>query len=237
MWVSGYSARIQRRKMIVMLFRDMSKRVLARDFNQKQPAEAPKKVLHRVLVATLLFSTPCWRGRSEEAVSAAPPPSSANLTLTELRILVSERNENIQMRMLEYEISKRTHRAEKGVFEPQVTGSIEHTDSNRPNNTQQLANLGLLAQSQLSEENTIYEGGLEFLFPTGTKLRAGYVFRDLVNNLQKGNGPEYEMFSGLTLVQPLLKNFGPSATMARIHRLGSSLPGVSTPENADSGGS
>ncbi len=195
---------------------DVSERVYAEDFIQERPPVTRKAAYRSILAGSLLLIAPCYTGRSQDAVSAPPPPSSANLTLAELRTLVSERNENIQMRMLEYEISKRTHRAEKGVFEPQVTGSVEHTDSNRPNNTQQMANLGLLAQSQLSEENTIYEGGLEFLFPTGTKLRAGYVFRDLVNNLQKGNGPEYEMFSGLTLVQPLLKNFGPGATMARI---------------------
>lgn len=41
-----------------------------------------------------------------------------DLTLDNLRGLVAERNENLQMRMLEYEISQRTLRAERGIFEP-----------------------------------------------------------------------------------------------------------------------
>ena len=138
------------------------------------------------------------------------------LTLAELWLLVSDRNENLQMRMLEYEVSQRTLKAEKGIFEPSLVGSVDHTDSQRPNNTQQLANLGLLAEPQLNERNTIYEGGIDFLLPTGAKLRTGYTYRDLLNNLQKGKGPEYEMFAGATLIQPLLKNFGPAATLARI---------------------
>src|SRR5205085_4608473 len=115
----------------------------------------------------------------------------------------------------EAEIGRRTLASEKGIFEPQITGSIERVDSVRPNNTQQLLSLGFSPQPFLSERNTLYNGGVEFLTPLGSKLRTGLTVRELHNNLQQNRG-EVETFAGATLTQPLLKNFGQNATMARI---------------------
>src|SRR5262249_50744835 len=74
----------------------------------------------------------------------------------------------------------------------------------------------LLGASQLNERNSIYSGGLEFLVPSGAKIQTGYTLRELNNNLQHFAGGEFETFLGTSLVQPLLKNFGRAATMARI---------------------
>jgi outer membrane protein len=129
--------------------------------------------------------------------------------------LILDHNESVQVRLLEAEIGAKTEKSERGIFEPQVTGSVEHVDSTRPNNSQQLASLGFSATPFLIEQNTLYNGGLEFLTPIGTKIRSGVTFRDLHNNIQQ-NGAELETFMGFTVSQPLLKNFGLNATMARI---------------------
>jgi outer membrane protein TolC len=129
--------------------------------------------------------------------------------------MVITHNESVQVRILEAEIGRRTLASERGIFEPQVTGSVEHIDSVRPNNSQQIASLGFSAQPFLSEKNTLYNGGIEFLTPLGTRLRTGLTFRELNNNIQQ-RGMELETFVGATLTQPLLKNAGPNATMARI---------------------
>jgi outer membrane protein len=140
----------------------------------------------------------------------------AGFTLEEVIQRVLDHNESVQMEMLEAEISRKVQQAERAIFEPQVVGSVERIDSQRPNNTQQLLSLGFSATPELNERNTLYNGGLEFLLPTGARLRAGYTLRRLSNNLQRGQGAEYETFIGTSLVQPLLKNFGPAATMVRI---------------------
>lgn len=137
------------------------------------------------------------------------------LTLPEMIQMVLDHNESVQVRILEAEIGRRTLASEKGIFEPQITGSIERVDSVRPNNAQQIASLGFSAQPFLKERNTLYNSGLEFLTPIGTKLRTGLTIRELHNNIQQ-NGREMETFLGATLTQPLLKNFGQDATMARI---------------------
>ncbi len=137
------------------------------------------------------------------------------LTLPEMVQMVLDHNESVQVRILEAEIGRRTLDSEKGIFEPQVTGSIERVDSVRPNNAQQIASLGFSAQPFLKERNTLYNSGIEFLTPIGTKLRGGLTIRELNNNIQQ-NGREMETFLGATLTQPLLKNFGTDATLARI---------------------
>src|SRR5436309_1078744 len=95
------------------------------------------------------------------------------LTLQEMVQMVLDHNESVQVRILEAEIGRRTEASEKGIFEPQVTGSVERVDSVRPNNAQQIASLGFSAQPFLNERNTLYNGGIEFLTPIGTKFRTG----------------------------------------------------------------
>ncbi|MBM3879915.1 MAG: TolC family protein [Verrucomicrobia bacterium] len=165
----------------------------------------------------LIFGVAPARGlRAEAGADGAGGVESMDLRLEELRRLVFERNESIQIKQLEAEIGRRTHLAEQGLFEPQVVGTIERTDSQRPNNFQQQANLGFAVRPELLERNTTYDAGLEFFTPIGTRFRAGYTLRELANNIQNGLGPEYETFAGARLVQPLLKNAGTGPTLARI---------------------
>jgi outer membrane protein TolC len=148
---------------------------------------------------------------------------SRDLTIQEVVRRVVEFNESVQMKMLEAEISRKTLKAEKGIYEPAVVGTVEHIDSQRPNNIEEQRSL---LTAQLDERNTLYDGGLEFLSPLGGKFKIEASFHDLHNNLQQqpsvlslSTNPvshEYETFVGLSLVQPLLKNFGIAATEVRI---------------------
>ena len=141
-----------------------------------------------------------------------------DLNQTVRRVL--ERNEAMQMRMLDVEISARVLKAEKGIFEPSVVASFDHLDSKKESTIQEQRSL---LTSEFNQRNNIYDGGLEFLVPTGGRLKFGTSLRDLRNNLQSSITTssnrlrhEYETFAGVSLTQPLLKNFGPNASTARI---------------------
>jgi outer membrane protein TolC len=143
------------------------------------------------------------------------------VTLAEMMRRLLEHNESLQIRQLEAEIGNRTYRAERGLFEPQVVGSLQRDDMQRENNAQQLSSLSLFGTSltEFSERNTLWNAGLETLSPTGAKVRFGYSLRELHNNLQPRLGrsfADFETFVGASLTQPLLKNFGPGPTMARL---------------------
>jgi outer membrane protein TolC len=151
--------------------------------------------------------------------------NALSLAATIERVLAH--NESLQIKQLEAEIGNRTYRAERGIFEPQVVGSVDRTDNRRPNNAQQRAtfnsqilNTPLGTIDRLIERNTIYNGGVEVLTPTGAKVHTGYTLRQLRNNIQgtgiSGPGPDLETFIGANLTQPLLKNFGPGPTMAKM---------------------
>ena len=161
---------------------------------------------------------------------AAPARQPQDLTVRELVQRVVDQNEAVQARLLEFEASRRRYSAEKGIFEPDLTGSVSHERNSRLNTVeQQRATLS----NSFSETNTLYAAGIESLVPTGAKLRLGYSLRDLNNNLQgqpslasRGatNG-EFQSFMGFTITQPLLKNGWFAATMAgiRIAALSSSI--------------
>lgn len=153
-----------------------------------------------------------------DALAQTPPGEPTALTLKEFLRRVVEFNESIQLRVLDYEISRRRLRAEKGIFEPELVASYDRQENQRENTSEQQRSLGL---PLFDEQNNVYSGGLESLLPTGAKLRLGYTLRDLRNNLQRPfftsftNG-EYQTFFGASLVQPLLRNGGIPATMANI---------------------
>ncbi len=155
--------------------------------------------------------------------AATNQPPGREIRLTEVVRRIVENNESIQMKMLEAEISQKTLKAEKGIFEPAIVADIDRVDNQRPNNVQQARSL---LTAELDERNTLYNGGLEFLSPIGSRFKLGVSFRDLQNNLQRQGSilstggtnihHEYETFVGVSLVQPLLKNFGIDATTVRI---------------------
>lgn len=145
---------------------------------------------------------------------AAP---TSGMTIKDVRYRVLEYNERIQSKMLDTEISEKQIKAERGIFEPAVVSSFEASDSKRKNTQEQQAQQ--FFRQVFDERNKTYGGGLEFLAPTGGKFRVGYNMRDLSNNLNSGTN-EYSTTIGVNLAQPLLKNAGWGATMARIRLAG-----------------
>ena len=159
-----------------------------------------------------------------EPTNAAPV---MELKLSDYLQQVLKQNDEVQAQMLETEAGRRKAKSELGIFEPDLEASVVREANQRTNNTQQQAAQN--GESFFSEQNTIYDGGLEQLVPTGGKVRLGYTLSDLNNNVNPygsvittTNNPfikQYQTFMGLTFTQPLLKDGGLSATMAGI-RLG-----------------
>jgi outer membrane protein TolC len=145
---------------------------------------------------------------------------------------VLERNESIQMRMLEFEANRRKALSELGAFEPELTASVSREYNQRENTVEQQRSQ--VGQFLFEEKNNIYQSGIEALVPTGARVRLGYTLRDLNNSLQQRNdifishpatNGEFQSFFRISLTQPLLKNAGFSATLAglRIAALASDI--------------
>ena len=157
---------------------------------------------------------------------AGPPPLQRELALKEFLDSVLERNESLQIRLLEVRIAQKRLKAESGVFDPELLVGYDRVANKRENTAEQRRSSGVTV---FEEENNIYTSGVEGLIPTGAKIRLGYTLSDLRNNLQdpvlgtiytNRPGADYQSFAGISLTQPLLKNAWFSSTMANIRLAG-----------------
>ena len=174
-------------------------------------------------IMTLLAPGLCSGLLSAQAQPVSNQTQFVELKLDDYLQSVRRQNESVQAQMLEVEVNRRKAKGEKGIFEPELVTSILREADKRTNNVQQQASQG--GQLYFDERNTIYDGGIESLIPTGGKVRLGATMSDLVNNINPipifGSvsnkfTQEYQAFVGVTFTQPLLKNGGFAPTLAGI---------------------
>jgi outer membrane protein TolC len=97
-------------------------------------------------------------------------------------------------------------RREKGTFDPELFGSADWSGADTPS-------ASLFAGADVLEtESSRYETGARITLPLGTELTATVnSWRNTSNSAFAALVPEYQSAAGLSLRQPLLKGFGPSA--------------------------
>jgi len=98
-------------------------------------------------------------------------------------------------------------RREKGAFDPELFGSGHWYGADTPS-------ASLFAGADvLQTESSNYEAGARMRLRLGTELSASLnSLRTTTNSAFSTLDPEYQAFGALTLRQPLLKGFGPSAS-------------------------
>ncbi len=169
------------------------------------------------LVPTGHAADPTTASASDPGLTSTPAGSAVftntpwSIPLTNYIALVLQRSEKLQADATSLRATNLYSRAERGIFEPALVGSVEHNENRRQNTARDVVSLG---NSLFDERNNSYTSALEFLVPSGARIRVGYSLRDINNNLQFGartNG-EFETFIGGNIVQPLLKNAGAAAT-------------------------
>src|SRR5436190_12768748 len=181
-----------------------------------------KKAAYGILLGLGIFAGASAQPTNTNTRLVTVVTNLPGLTLQETVQKVLIHNESLQAKLLDAEIARRQYKAEKGIFEPAVVASYDHVDNSRENTAEQASSQ--LGRSAFWEKNNLYNGGLEFLSPIGSKFRLGYDVRRLINSINTSPsfgsttpfGVEYVTTVGATLTQPLLKNFGLAATMARI---------------------
>jgi len=104
------------------------------------------------------------------------------------------------------EAARQAVRREKGVFDPEIFGRADWSGADTPS-------ASLFAGAEVLEtEDSIYQAGARMKFKLGTELTATINSQRLSSNsIFSALEPEYQSFGALSLRQPLLKGFGPSA--------------------------
>lgn len=113
------------------------------------------------------------------------------------------------------------------IFDPELRGSYRYENIDRPQNRQDLVATGggdlLLDEPRIFEErNHRFDSGIGKKTPWGTDVELGTTWSRLDNTLNREvppslYSPEYTTFTGLTMTQPLLRDFGPNVNLTSIH--------------------
>jgi outer membrane protein TolC len=160
----------------------------------------------------------CATPLAQAQTSAATNSTAAlDLTVSDLIQKVLKHNEDLQVKLLDFEASRSKLRSENGIFEPSAYASATDSVDNRQNSSLQAA--ALLSQPFYHDTNITFDGGIEQSLSTGARFHVGYTISDIRDNLQPVSGftnGEYQSFFGFSVSQPLFKNFGPAATMVQI---------------------
>ncbi|MEX1346094.1 MAG: TolC family protein, partial [Desulfobacterales bacterium] len=139
------------------------------------------------------------------------------LSLSELIHRVVAQNQQIQSQKAQWDIKQAEGKGTHAIFEPDFVTSAEYEDNSKKNTPQE--SLNRLGEDVYTERNWDYNVGLEGLVPTGGKVNLGYELRQLSNSVTKDltdEDDEYEMYLGLSVRQPLLKNAGIETTKTAI---------------------
>jgi outer membrane protein len=161
------------------------------------------------------------------AVAAVPAPSlalegpRAEMPTTLVDLVVAALNHNLELRAkrLDPQIDQLRIIEAKGAFDPQFNFNQLTTHDQHPQNAVQFLSTGQLSLDY-HEDIIHYETGFSGLLPTGGQWSLATISERSDNTFNEETSsrfhPEYTSTSRLTLIQPLLKNFGFSATLAEV---------------------
>ncbi|WP_432822660.1 TolC family protein [Trichloromonas sp.] len=155
--------------------------------------------------------------RTPRTVATGDQGPATPLALADLVSLVVADNQQIKGHEAQWGIQKTGVDKAAAIFEPEFVTSLSLADRSQKNTVEEAASRQF--ESIYAERNWDYNASVGGLLPTGGKINLGYTYRRLSNTLTRtltDEDREHQMFLGLSLTQPLLKNAGIDATKAGI---------------------
>ncbi|MBJ7328001.1 MAG: TolC family protein [Chthoniobacterales bacterium] len=153
------------------------------------------------------------------------------ISLRDVVRMALENNMDVKVQRLQPELGEQQMRFAAGAFDPQFGFQTQYAYSKIPQNTQEFISTGGVTEG-FDDPRTFTQENISFNWQLGGKTPLGTQYSVGLNQLQARNDlnilippslffPEYTTVLGLTVTQPLLRNFGPAANLAelRIARL------------------
>lgn len=156
------------------------------------------------------------------------------LTLKDVIAKTLANNNDIQVKSVGRLVEEERVNVAKVPFDPTLEMSYNYQWVNTPQNTQDFISTGggvgsatnpadpILTTPRIFEQrNHVAKAAITNRLPTGTGIEIGSTLRVLDNTLNRQMppsiyNPEFESFTGITLTQPLLRDFGMRANLAEI---------------------
>lgn len=142
--------------------------------------------------------------------------------------LALTRNLDVQILRMEVDIQESRVRQARGEFDPTLEVSTRFEETNRPQNTQEFLGsggnifdpgIGTGEPRPFDESAIRFNMKLEGKTPTGLSYEVGTRLESVENSIQRDSEanlfrPEYTTFLGVTVTQPLLRDFGREVNLA-----------------------
>lgn len=148
------------------------------------------------------------------------------LTLDEALQRVLEKSLDVRIEWLNWAIADAQTEGAWGKFEPAYFLSSTWRESNLPQNALEYAQTGgvfvpLDEPNMFKQQSSLTQTGFEGTLPLGTQYRLFASLGEFRNDLNRQRPPaifypEYAAAVGVTLIQPLLRGFGPSVNLAEV---------------------
>jgi outer membrane protein TolC len=155
---------------------------------------------------------------SKPAPALAVESNTKGMGLSELIQLVVQQNQQSKSQGAQFSIKQAEEEKTHAIFEPDFVTTLRHEDNEQRNTVQETVNR--LFTTIYNERNWDYSASLQGVAATGARYNLGYNYQDLSNTVSKdltNKDHEYQMYLGLSLVQPLMKNAGIETTRTGIN--------------------
>lgn len=169
------------------------------------------RVFRSLAVVSLAFTS---------TLSLSLEAASRVLTLEQAIAGMLQENFQIQLQEQETLISKDAIDSAKGEFDPYFFAESWWEVTNRDQNALDFVSTGALLEQRYWEDDTIrFRTGVGGKTSLGTKLEFSVSMTEGSNTISRNNptsifDPEYESYAGVSLTQPLLKDFGRTVNLA-----------------------
>lgn len=147
----------------------------------------------------------------------AGDPAMRAITLDECVRRAMAHNLDLRIEELAVATERENIRREQAEFDPALFGNTVYRDSSQPLDPERAAALGI---GSVESQTWRFETGFDGRLPTGTRYRLSLLDTRTEGTLAPE--PVHVGFAGISLTQPLLRDFGlaPNLTRVRVARLG-----------------
>ena len=159
--------------------------------------------------------------QAAEPAATSPVQPGGTLQLAEAMRWVLEKNFALRVQQQDVLVARDSIDRARGDFDPKIFASGNYEDNIRRLNAIDYSSFGLGSgnpqDTLFKEQNLRTAAGISGKLPTGTQYEFSVTANQLENDVNRAGRfyfPEFESFMGITLVQPLLKDFWLKPNMA-----------------------
>lgn len=177
-----------------------------------------RPLAHFASAALICGVTAAWAQPSSQVVAAAAIPATSALDLRTFVQQIQASNRAIKSKQAERDIAATSISRAQAAFDPVLSASTQRSHTRQENTLEEdliRQNLGVYERS-----GTDHSVGVSQLLPSGAKVEGKVTLSRFITNVKQNQDPaaisDVRSFYGVTVTQPLMRDYGTAITGARV---------------------